>query len=107
MQSILWLEAIFSDWVLDPMAAHSFYPRLRDTDLEIRQPGVYLRAFAINSANSGRTVKGSNALTVARPGLPTGRRPLRWPRGTNASLSNCPATSGQSRVRTAKLHISA
>jgi hypothetical protein len=61
-----------------------------------------LRARAISSANSGRTGKGSKALTVARPGLPSGKRPLKWPRGTKASLSTWPAASGQSRVRCAR-----
>ena len=42
-----------------------------------RQLFQWLRARTISSASSGRTGKGSKALTVARPGLPSGRRPLR------------------------------
>ena len=42
-----------------------------------RLPFQWLRARAISSASSGRTGKGSKALTVERPGLPSGRRPLR------------------------------
>lgn len=81
------------------------HPGRRGTGVMRDLPSAALRAAEIRALDCASSGMGANAFTVARPMLPAGKRPIKWPIGTNARRNSWPAISGISLCFAAKASI--